>query len=149
MSTTGLEVFDKTIHVTNTWLKEIMHALGPDRHIAWHVLGTVLRTVRDRVPIELAAHLGAELPLLVRGAYYDRFRPGDEPQKWRSLDDFLAILSEDFRSLRPVDPKDAARAVFTVLNHHVNPDQVRKVREALPEEVRRFWPDGGRIETAA
>jgi hypothetical protein len=44
MSTTGLEVFDKTIQVTNTWLGEIMERLGPDRHVAWHVLGAVLRS---------------------------------------------------------------------------------------------------------
>ena len=50
MSATGLEVFDKTIHTTNTWLGEVMEKLGPDRQVAWHVLGAVLRAVRDRIP---------------------------------------------------------------------------------------------------
>jgi uncharacterized protein (DUF2267 family) len=71
MSATGLEVFDRTLQTTNTWLGEIMETLGPDRQIAWHALGAVLRTVRDRIPLGLglAPHLGAQLPLLVRGAY--------------------------------------------------------------------------------
>ena len=71
MSATGLEVFDRTLQVTNTWLDEMMETLPRDRKLAWHVLAAVLRTIRDRVPINLAAHLGAQLPLLVRGTYYD------------------------------------------------------------------------------
>jgi hypothetical protein len=30
MSSTGLEVFDETVHKTNIWLKEIAQVLGPD-----------------------------------------------------------------------------------------------------------------------
>ena len=78
MSTTGLDVFDKTLQTTNIWLDEIMDVVGPDRGVAWHVLGAVLRTLRDRLPLGLAAHLGAQLPLLVRGTYYDQFQPGHD-----------------------------------------------------------------------
>jgi hypothetical protein len=35
MSATGLEVFDRTVHKTNAWLKEITQALGTDRHGAY------------------------------------------------------------------------------------------------------------------
>ncbi len=140
MSATGLEVFDKTIQVTNTWLGEIMERLGPDRHVAWHVLGAVLRTVRDRLPLGLSAHLAAQLPLLVRGTYYDQWLPTQEPQKWRSQEEFLAALSEKLRNTRPVAPAEAARAVFMVLNHHVDPGQVAHVRQSLPEDIRKLWP---------
>jgi hypothetical protein len=37
--------------------------------------------------------------------------------------------------IRPVDPRDATRAAFDILNRHVPEGQIRKVREALPEEV--------------
>lgn len=50
MSTNGLEVFDKTIQTTNIWLDEIMDEMGPDRQLAWHTLGAVLRALRDRLP---------------------------------------------------------------------------------------------------
>src|SRR6266568_3524840 len=75
MSATGLEVFDKTLQTTNIWLDEIMAKLGPDRRIAWHALGAVLHALRDRLQIGLAVHLGAQLPLLVRGLYYDQWHP--------------------------------------------------------------------------
>jgi len=140
MSATGLEVFDRTLHTTNSWLKEMMEVLGPDRHVAWHVLGSVLRALRDRIPLELTAHLGAELPLLVRGLLYDRWHPATAPERYRSLDDFLERIAEDLSSTRPVDPEDAARTVFTVLTRHLPEGQVEKVRHALPEDIRAIWP---------
>jgi uncharacterized protein (DUF2267 family) len=67
MAATGLDVFDKTLQITNIWLDQLMEDIGPQRNVAWHVLGAVLRPLRDRLPLELAAHLGAQLPVLVRG----------------------------------------------------------------------------------
>ena len=139
MSSTGLEVFDKTVQTTNIWLNEISADLGPDRHVAWHVLGAVLRALRDRLPIDLAAHLGAELPILVRGTYYDQWRPQTAPEKSRHLDDFLQRVSDGLSDTRPVNVQDAVSAVFRVLSRHVAPGQIAKVRDALPQEVRSLW----------
>ena len=49
MAATGLDVFDNTLQTTNIWLDEIMGVIGPDRQVAWHLLGAVLRTLRDRI----------------------------------------------------------------------------------------------------
>ena len=115
MAATGLDVFDKTLQSTNTWLREIEETLGPDRQIAWHALGVVLRVIRDPIPLGLSAHLSAQLPLLVRGTYYDQWRPSEQPARWRSADEFLSLISAELRNPRPVDARDAARAVFKVL----------------------------------
>ena len=52
MSASGLDVFDKTLQTTHIWLDALMRdeAIGPDRRVAWHALGAVLRAVRNRVP---------------------------------------------------------------------------------------------------
>jgi uncharacterized protein (DUF2267 family) len=140
MSATGLDVFDKTLQITNTWLGEIMDAIGPSRQTAWHALGAVLRTIRDRVPLGVAAHLGAELPLLVRGLYYDQWRPSEQPEIYRTLDEFLARVEVAMDPIETVSAQEAAAAVFAVLARHVAEGQVRKVREVLPSEVRAIWP---------
>jgi uncharacterized protein (DUF2267 family) len=142
MSSTGLDVFDKTLQTTHIWLDELMHEIGPDRQVAWHVLGAVLRAIRDRVPLGLAVHLGSQLPLLVRGVYYDQWRAqGETPENPpRSLDEFLKPIAEQLANTRPVNVRDATRAVFTVLSRHVNRGQIDKVRDALPEQVRNLWP---------
>ena len=142
MSSTGLDVFDKTLQATNIWLGEIGADLAVDRQASWHALGAVLRAVRDRMPVGLAAHLGAQLPLLVRGAYYEQFQPASEPQTYRTVDDFLDVVAAGLRGADVVDPEEAARAVFGVLNHYVDPGQVANVRDAMPAEVRSIWPAG-------
>jgi uncharacterized protein (DUF2267 family) len=144
MSATGLEVFDKTIQTTNIWLDEIMEKIGPDRHVAWHVLRAVLHALRDRLPIELSAHLSAELPLLVRGAYYDQWKPGKEPLKLRTREEFLEYVARELKGTRPVNTVEAVQIVFQVLSRHMGAGQVAKAREALPEQVRGLWPAGAR-----
>ena len=141
MSANGLEVFDKTLETTHVWLKEIMADLGPDKQVAWKVLSTVLHKLRDRLSINLAAHLGAQLPLLVRGVYYDQFEPQKMPSECRSRDEFVAEVSEWLSDTRPVDPEDAIRSVFRVLSRHISQGQVDHVKQALPRNLRRMWDD--------
>src|SRR5437899_12557435 len=127
MSATGLDVFDRTLQTTNIWLDQIMEIVGPDRQLAWRVLGGVLRSLRDRLPIGLAVHLGAQLPLLVRGLYYDQWRATDEALKQRSAQAFLEHVSHGLTNIRPVNVEQATQAVFRTLNHHLDPHQIEKV----------------------
>ena len=141
MSATGIDVFDKSLQVTNIWLNEIMEDHGPNKQRAWHILSAVLRAIRDRLPVDLTAHLGAQLPLLVRGAFYEQFEPSRLPDKTRTLEDFLHHIEDGMGGARPVNPEDAMQSVFHVLSHYLDPGQIRKVRQALPEDIRRLWPD--------
>jgi uncharacterized protein (DUF2267 family) len=142
MSATGLDVFDKSLQTTHIWLNEICDEVGPDKQIAWRVLGSTLRALRDRLRPDLAAHLASELPLVVRGAYYDRYRPSEQPRLTRSRAEFVKSIDADLQNIRPVNPDQAAQCVFRVLNHHIPKGQLDKVRAALPEDVREMWPDG-------
>jgi uncharacterized protein (DUF2267 family) len=139
MSATGLEVFDKTLQTTNTWLGELMEALGADRHTAWKVLGVVLRKLRDRVPVELSAHLGAQLPLLVRGVYYDQFEPAKQPTRCDTLEQFSAEVAVHLADMQPLDPTLAVRSVFALLSRHIPEGQIGKVQDALPRHLRDAW----------
>jgi uncharacterized protein (DUF2267 family) len=139
MSTYGLEVFDKTIQTTDIWLKEIGGDMGGDRQAAYHALSAVLRAVRDRMPMELAAHFGAQLPMLVRGMYYDQWRPSEQPHKERSREEFLGEVEGNLGPMKPVNVEAATRAVFAALARHVTEGQVTKVRDAMPAEVRALW----------
>lgn len=76
MSATGLPVFDNTVQQTNLWLKSITTKLGvDDRHLAYSLLKGTLHALRDRIGPENAVHLGAQLPILLRGVYYEGWRP--------------------------------------------------------------------------
>jgi uncharacterized protein (DUF2267 family) len=76
MSITGLEVFDTTLQKTNEWLQEIMQEFGTEnRQQAYAALRATLHTLRERLPTEETAHLGAQLPMLIRGIYYEGWHP--------------------------------------------------------------------------
>lgn len=139
MSASGLDVFDKTLQTANIWLDEIMAELGLDRQIAWKVLSTVLHKLRDRLPVDAAAHLGAQLPLLVRGVYYDQYEPAKQPTACRTLEEFTAEVAEWLADVRPVDPQAATTAVFGVLSRHIDAGQIAKVQGVLPGSIRSFW----------
>ncbi|WP_192356179.1 DUF2267 domain-containing protein [Mesorhizobium mediterraneum] len=138
MSATGLDVFDKTLQTTNVWLNDLMEELGPDRQLCWKVLSTVLQMLRDRLPLGLAAHLGAELPVLVRGAYYDQFEPARQPSDW-DWDEFVIEVADRLSDARLMDANDAVRSVFATLSRHVSRGQVAKVQATLPEKLRTMW----------
>jgi hypothetical protein len=74
---TGVDVFDTTFQETNRWLKELMERLGTyDRHHAYSILRAVLHALRDRIGPANAVHLGAQLPMLIRGLYYEGWHMG-------------------------------------------------------------------------
>lgn len=137
--TEDLDVFDKTVQTTNIWLKEINEEIGPDKQLAWRVLGVVLRAVRDRVPAEEAAHLASELPLLIRGAYYEQYRPAEQPAKSRSKEAFLEQVAEGLDQRRAINPETATRAVLRTVSHQLPKGQVEKTRNNLPEDIRTLW----------
>lgn len=141
MSMSGLEVWDKSLQTSNIWLNEICDRIGPDKQLAWKVLSTVLHKLRDRLPVELAAHLGTQLPLIVRGVYYDQYRPAAQPMDWRTANEFVREVENWLSDVRPVDPNDAIAAVFTVLTRHIAPGEIEKIRQALPHQIRdQLWP---------
>jgi uncharacterized protein (DUF2267 family) len=141
MSATGLEVFDKTLQITNIWLNEIVEEVGPDRQRAYHALRAVLHALRDRLPLHEAAHLGAQLPMLVRGIYYDSWRPQIETSRERKQEQFLAHVAEELKDGRPIAPEQAVRAVFATVARHVSPGQAEEVRTSLPKHIRVLWPE--------
>jgi uncharacterized protein (DUF2267 family) len=141
MSATGLDVFDRTLHKTNAWLSDLMHVLGsPDRHAAYLALRATLHALRDRLPVEEVADLGAQLPMLVRGFYYEGWDPTAKPVKLRHKDEFLARIERDMQGAEAGDGAQVARAVFAVLAARVTEGELADVRHVLPGEVRHLWP---------
>jgi uncharacterized protein (DUF2267 family) len=140
VSSTGLEVFDETLHKTNTWLRDIGQELSVDRHGAYQVLRAALHCLRDRLTIHEAADLGDQLPMLVRGIYYEAWHPAGKPNKIRSRDEFLAGITTRIAMKQSIDAEKAARAVFRTLENHISLGEIRDVISVLPEKIRTLWP---------
>src|SRR3954468_20250061 len=49
---------------------------------AWRLLKGYLQTLRDELTLDEAAQLAAQLPLVLRGAFYEGFDPSRQPTRW-------------------------------------------------------------------
>jgi uncharacterized protein (DUF2267 family) len=140
MSYTGLTEFDNAVQKTNVWLKDLMELLAwQDRHRAYSALRVVLHALRDHLTVDEVAALGAQLPMLVRGFYYEGWKPVDKPFKERKKETFLSNISEAFRD-PDIDPEQVVRAVFATLANHLTSGEVEGVKHCLPKEIRSLWP---------
>lgn len=140
MSTTGLPVFDETLHLTHTWLNDIMARLGwDDRQRAYRALRATLHALRDRLPPIEASQLAAQLPMLVRGIYYEGWHPAATPSKDRTAADFVAHVEEAFSRDPDEEPERIVRAVFEVLKERVSQGEIEGIIKVMPENIRTLW----------
>lgn len=139
--TTRIDTFDQSIQKTKLWIKEIVSYMDwPDNRIserrAYSILRVVLHALRDRLTIEETAHLGAQLPLLVRGTFYEGWSPANKPLKERTKEEFLSHMQK----LIDVDCEKATKAVMEVLEGHISKGEIDDIKQMLPQNIRRMWP---------
>jgi len=140
MSHNTPKVFDTTLQKTTLWLNDIREQMGwEDRQRAYSALRGVLHALRDRLIPDEAVHLGAQLPMLIRGFYYEGWHLAGKPLKYRHKDDFLDRVVKESPMLAGPELERAITAVFHVLETHVPGAEIDQVRQQLPPEVRELW----------
>ncbi len=141
MNGTGITSIDHSTQVTAEWLNEICDRLDwADNRRAYLLLRTVLHGLRDWMTVDEAADLAAQLPLLVRGIYYEGWNPSATPAHPRAKADFMERVEQAFNKEPLDDPDGAVAAVFAILEKHVSKGEVDQVRKAMRKEIRELWP---------
>ena len=140
MNNSSLQGFESTFQKTNVWINVVREELAwDDSHKAYRALRATLQALRDRLPVAEVADLGAQLPMLVRGFYYEGWRPAGRVVRERRLDQFLQHIRTEFDREPDLDPEEVVRAVFRVLSRHVTEGEIHDVRRALPKAIRELW----------
>ena len=141
MSVVGLESIEHTVQLTHTWINDLDARLGWDnKHRSYRLLRTVLQAIRDWLKVEEAVKFGAQLPELLRGVYYEHWRPATTPVKKRSKADFIARIDDAFKSDPIISTADAVSAVFAVLSERITAGKIAHVHHALPADIGALWP---------
>ena len=142
MSAPGLEGLDRTVHLTHAWINDLDERLGwENKARTYRLLRAVLQALRDRLQVNEAADLAAQLPSLLRGIYYEQWRPAKTPLKNRSKADFTAAAEDSFKTDALEKPAQAIMTVFDLLSEKITGGEVDDVRHALPEDLRNLWPE--------
>lgn len=136
--------FEKTIEKSNAWIRELMRDLDwADPNRTYRALRVVLHALRDHLPLEETVQLGAQLPMLLRGVYYEGWRPADRLAKERHEADFLLRVAKYFDKDSEVETVgDLSRmvaAVFGLLSRHVSEGEISEIVHLLPRELREYW----------
>jgi uncharacterized protein (DUF2267 family) len=140
MTTHTFSTFETAASVAHEWVNQVAETLGiDDRKFALQALRGVLHALRDRLTIDQSAHLSAQLPLLVRGLYFENWDPKPAPTHDRTVRDF----AERVRPVLPVCDDDelvqAVGAVFGVLQAHLSPGEADKLERVLPRDLAFLW----------
>lgn len=141
MSSLTVAGLEHTVQETHLWLKAVEGRIHrEDRHAAYGALRAVLHALRDRLTPELAVHLGAQLPMLVRGVYYEGWHMGGKPLPIRTAQDFAEHVARELPPGFDLDALSTARAVFAVIAERIDPGESAKVVDHLPGPLKALWP---------
>ncbi len=86
------------------------------------------------------AQLGAQLPMLMRGFYYEGWDPSGKPVKERHVEQLLARIAREFRRDDVLETERMARAVFALLKRRIADGEIEDVKSVLPDELKHLWP---------
>jgi uncharacterized protein (DUF2267 family) len=136
-----IDVVDKTVHETYDWIRDVLHETGwVDRHYGLQALRGVLHAVRDEITADQSGHLAAQLPILVRGLYFEGWDPSRAPADDRTAEAFIDRIRPHFTGYgQALDYEWLANAVLRVLKRRIS-NEYEKIKNTIPKEVRRVWP---------
>lgn len=142
MSAQGLEVIDRTVQLTHEWINELRERLDWTRsRDALRLLRVTLVQIRDQLGHDEMAQLAAQMPLLIRGMYFEGWRPSQTPVRDRTADSFVAAIEAQVGAVQDWRGAQDIAAVFRTLDNRISEGEIRDVKAGLPQAIRALWPD--------
>lgn len=141
MTTTGITALDHGPQVVAEWLNEICRDLewAGRKPRAYMLLRATLHTLRDFLPLDEAVDLSAQLPVLVRGIYFEGWDPSKQVPRPRNEAEFLDRVGAHFSKEPLVDPERAVCAVFALLRRKTSAGEIENVAHAMHKSLREMW----------
>ena len=135
-------IWDNAQSKSSSWISDLSDHLGwANAPLTLLALRAVLHALRDRLPPDEAVELSAQMPLIIKGVYFDRWDPSATPVRARTREEFLGLVRTNLqRAARDIDPERLTRAVFKLLAERVSQGEIRDVQSVLPPELAALWP---------
>ncbi|HEX9859062.1 MAG TPA: DUF2267 domain-containing protein [Paracoccaceae bacterium] len=140
MKTTGISSLDHAPQVMAEWLNLLEDDLGwHDKPHTYMLLRETLHALRDFLSVDEAADLSAQLPILVRGIYFEGWNPSSTPAYPRNKEAFMARIAAPFKGNPPENMDAAVGAVFDLLRRKVSAGEIDQITQALRKPLRDLW----------
>jgi uncharacterized protein (DUF2267 family) len=138
MSDTGFTTFSASLSKTTELLHEIEEAYGwpkERRRQSYAALRSVLHALRDRLTVQETADFAAQLPMLVRGIYYEGWDPSRVPLKLHR-EEFLDRVAQAFPYEVEGGMERLVRTVLEVLHRrYISEGELEDIRSSLPRDL--------------
>jgi uncharacterized protein (DUF2267 family) len=141
MVSRGFSVIEHNVQITHEWITELTERLDwTSQSDALRLLRVTLCVVRDHLGVNETAHLAAQLPLLIRGMFYEGWVPSEVPVHNRHISDFVHGIEERAGSLLEYRGEQDIQTVLKLLNARITEGEIADVLATLPRAIRDFWP---------
>lgn len=138
---TDIEEFDNAASVAQVWVSGAMNRLGwHDRRKAYLACLATLHALRDHLPFTEAIYLGAQLPAVLRGFYYDGWHPAGTPLPLDNREAFFERVENGVRRDPGIDVEPTVRAIFAYLAAFLPEGEQEELQAVLPRPLRALWP---------
>jgi uncharacterized protein (DUF2267 family) len=137
-------IFDSHLDVANRWVKELADNLDLGREDyprVLHALRAGLHAIRDRLPNNEVVDLGAQLPTLIRGFYYEGWTLQRDTKQLRDRAAMIVRVKKELAPDLRLDAVDVLRGVIHLLVEHVSEGEIQDVLATLPKPIRALWHD--------
>lgn len=144
-----VSVFEQSVEKSQQWIAELheeLHWMSADA--CYHLLRAVLQTLRDQLSVDEAAQFAAQIPLVLRGSFYECWNPQTMAPRTLGKDDFISAVKA---KLAPVgnlryEIDKGVLAALLVIKRHIGRGEMDEVIGALQPTMRSFIL-GGELES--
>jgi uncharacterized protein (DUF2267 family) len=131
---------NQAVQATQDWIDALTQRLGwHDRQQVCRAFLATLHALRDAMARNQAIYLGAQLPTLLRGFYYEGWHP-DGRSGAKSRGAFLERIHDGVHRDPGIDAEEVAHAVFALLAARLPEAELEDARAATPKPLHGFWP---------
>lgn len=138
----SISTFNRALHKANEWLKELKE-IGKfeTEDQAYTILRSVLHAIRDRLAPDEAIEFASEMPMLIRGFYFEGYDLSHKRPE-RSSESFFNQIENEMRNASFIIPaRDGAKAVVKLLQNKISDGEFSDVISSLPEKLRDIITD--------
>lgn len=142
MSAQGLEVIDHTVQLTHEWINELRERLGwGSSRDALRLLRVTLVQIRNHLGHDEVAQLSAQMPLLIRGMFFEGWQPSNTPVRDRKADSFIDAIAAHLSDSQEWRGVSDISEVFKTLENRISEGEIRDIKAGLPKAICDLWPD--------
>ncbi len=134
-----MNIFQKTIQKSNAWIRELNKRFGwNDEHKTYLALKATFHELRDKLTLKEVADFSSQLPMLLRGLFFEGWSPKEQPKKYDEKE-FFENIHNYFKKDPKVDPYKISKTVFKFFSDKISSGEIKDIKSILPDYFKKLW----------